>query len=192
MQNIAGRLRACYNAPVAVVSVFASSHMNPAPAFRRAASELGRRLARAGHTVRTGAGASPCLMGLVSDAALAAGGRVEGVILDRFLHLQHPKVPTRIEKTMAERKRRLWVGTRALVVLPGGYGTLDELFEVLVLHQIGLYRGRVILINVDRFYDPLLAWLKRAGREGFIKPVDRRRLSVVKTAAAAMAAIRAG
>lgn len=174
---------------MATVSVFASSHLDPAPSFRRAAAQLGRRLARAGYTVRTGAGASPCLMGLVSDAALEAGGRVEGVILDRFLHLLHPRVPTRIEKTMAERKRRLWVGTRALVVLPGGYGTLDELFEVLVLHQIGLYRGRVILLNVSGFYDPLLKWLDRAGREGFINPRDRRRLKVVRTTAGAVAAI---
>lgn len=148
---------------------------------RRAATALGRALAGAGYAVRTGAGASPSLMGLVVDGAHEAGGAVEGVILDLFLRVGHPTLPTRIERTMAERKKALVKGTVGLVVLPGGFGTLDELFEVLVLHQIRVYSGPVVVLDVDGYFAPIRAFIRRARWDGYLRARDLRRLSFVRS-----------
>lgn len=164
-----------------VVTVFAGSNMKPPMRHRRAATALGIALARAGYAVRTGAGASPSLMGLVVDGAREAGGRVEGVILDLFLREGHPTLPTRVERTMAERKKALVKETVGLIVLPGGFGTLDELFEVLVLHQIRVYRGPVIVLNVDGYFASIRAFIRRARKDGYLRARDLRRLSVVRS-----------
>jgi uncharacterized protein (TIGR00730 family) len=163
-----------------VVTVFAGSS-ETADRYRAAARRLGRALAAAGWTVRTGAGRSPSLMGEVIDGARAAGGRVEGVILDKFLRVKHPALPTRVVRTMARRKLELVRGARALVVMPGGFGTMDELFEVLVLRQIGEFRGPVIVMNLGGYYDAVRAWMRRAVRERFIHRRHLRRLHWVRS-----------
>jgi uncharacterized protein (TIGR00730 family) len=175
---------------MAVVTVFAGSNLNPPKGYRRAALELGERLARAGYVVRTGAGRSPSLMGLVVDGALSAGGRVEGVILDRFMSLLHPDLKPRVTNRMYERKKALVKGARALIVLPGGFGTLDELFEVLVLHQIQVFRGRIVAVNLGGYFDAVRAFLARARREGFVRVEDLARVRFVGSAAEAVRALR--
>jgi len=166
-----------------VVTVYAGSSEVAPPRYRRAASELGRRLADLGWTVRTGAGRSPSLMGLVVDGAR---GRAEGVILHKFLRVRHPTLPTSVVRTMPHRKAGLIRGAKALIVLPGGFGTMDELFEVLVLHQIDEFRGPIIVLNLDGYYDAILAWIRRARRERFLRDADLRRLRWVRSVAGAV------
>ena len=164
--------------------------MDPPARYRRAALLLGKRLAEAGYAVRTGAGDSPSLMGLVVDGARRAGGRVEGVILDLFMRVGHPRLKTRVETKMSARKKQLVKGTRALIVMPGGFGTLDELFEVLVLQQIRVYRGPVVVLNLDGYYDPVIRFIRRARRERFLDPKHLEKLRFVRSVAATINAIR--
>ena len=175
---------------MAIVTVFVGSNMDPPIRYRQAALLLGRRLAEAGHAVRTGAGDSPSLMGLVVDGARAAGGRVEGVILDLFMRVQHPRLKTEVVTTMSRRKKQLVRGTKALIVMPGGFGTLDEMFEVLVLHQIGVYHGPVIVLNLDRYFDPIEQFIRRAKRENFLQPKYLKKLKFVRSVAAAIRSVK--
>jgi uncharacterized protein (TIGR00730 family) len=124
------------------------------------------------------------LMGVVADAALEAGGRAIGVI-PRFLYARevgHPGL-TELElvETLAERKRRMGDRSDAYVVLPGGVGTMDELFEVWSWSQLGLERKPCGLLNVAGYYDPLIAFLDDATAQGFIKPQHRSLLATSRS-----------
>lgn len=111
------------------------------------------------------------LMGLVADAALAAGGEVIGVIPGFMVEkeLAHDRVSQLIVvKDMHERKMRMHELSDAVIALPGGFGTLDELFELLTWRQIGLHTKPIGVLNVDGFYDPLLAQADRMDELGFL------------------------
>ncbi len=160
------------------VTIFCGSRVGSDPRYAAAARELGRALARRGTTLVWGAGRVG-LMGEVADAALAEGGRVHGVIPTflRTEELVHPRLgPTEltVTETLFERKRQLIERAQAFVVLPGGLGTLDELFEVMTLRQLGRGAGRCGVLNVAGFFDPLLAHLSHTVAAGF---VDARHLS---------------
>ncbi len=138
-------------------------------AYTKAAFEFGRRMAQEGWTLRTGGGAGRCVMGAAADGALGAGGRVEGVILRRFWAVRHRGLHAlRSCKTFALRKEELFEGADAGVVFPGGYGTLDELGDLLALKQNGFTRMPLVLMDVRGYYASLLRWIKHAGREGFL------------------------
>lgn len=137
--------------------------------YRRAAFEFGRGVARRGWILRTGAGSGRSVMGAAADGALSGGGRVEGVILDRFWGVRHRGLHSlRVCRTFAGRKAGLFRGADAAVFFPGGYGTLDELGDLLALKQNGFMKIPLLLVNVQGFFDPLLAWFRGAGREGFL------------------------
>jgi uncharacterized protein (TIGR00730 family) len=150
------------------------------PTHRRLAEDLGARLALAGHGVVYG-GAHVGLMGVVADAALAAGGDVVGVIprslVDR--EIAHQGL-TRLEvvETMHERKARMAQLADAFVALPGGAGTLDELFEVLTWGQLGLHDKPTAILDVDGFYSPLLAQLDAMQAAGYVRSERRDALGV--------------
>ncbi len=166
-----------------VVSVFCGSSFGGDSVFSSVATELGRELARRACTVVYGGGRVG-LMGVVADAALEAGGRAIGVI-PRFLYARevgHPGL-TELElvETLAERKRRMGDRSDAYVVLPGGVGTMDELFEVWSWSQLGLERKPCGLLNVAGYYDPLIAFLDDATAQGFIKPQHRALLATSRS-----------
>jgi hypothetical protein len=138
--------------------------------YLEAAQLMGATIARRGLELWYGAG-STGLMGAVADGALRAGGRVIGVIPELFNtpHLAHMRL-TRLEvvTSMHERKHRLAQAADSFVALPGGYGTFEELFEILTWSQIGLHQKPVGLLNVLGYFDPLLAMIEYARGEGFI------------------------
>lgn len=147
----------------------ASSQQTPA-VYLEAAAQLGRLLAEAGIGVVYG-GSSLGSMGSLAAAPLAAGGRVTGV-LPRFmddLEWGHRSLTElRLVDDMHERKRTMLELSDAVVTLPGGCGTLEELFEAITWKRLGLYLGPVVLVNVNRFYDPCLQLLARCIDERFM------------------------
>ncbi len=176
---------------VAAVTVYAGS-AEPAPeAYRGLAARLGAGIARRGWTVIYG-GARIGLMGAVADAALAAGGRVEGVILDTFARVAHAGLHA-LETVgdMRTRKARLAHRGDAYVALPGGFGTLEELSEILVERQLGLHRRPLLLLNPGGFWDPLLELIDRQVAAGLVASRNRRLLEPVADADAALAVLDA-
>ena len=137
--------------------------------YSRAAYEFGRRVAKEGWTLRTGGGSGRSIMGAATDGALEAGGRGEGGILGRFWKVRHRGLHTlRTCSTFALRKASLFRGAQGAASFPGGFGTLDELGDLLALKQNRYTRMPLVLVNVDGYFDDLLSWIGHAGREGFL------------------------
>jgi uncharacterized protein (TIGR00730 family) len=161
------------------VCVYCGSADGVSAGFLAAATAMGTALARNGLTLVYGGGRTG-LMGALAEAALAAGGQVVGVITESFNtpELAHTGL-TRMEvtATIHQRKARMYELAEGYAALPGGYGTLDELFETLTWAQIGQHQKPVGLLNVDGYYDPLLAMLDRAVEEKFIFPEHRQALA---------------
>ena len=159
--------------------------------YREAASELGACLARAGVELVFGGGGVG-LMGLLADAALAANGKVTGIIPShlRAAELAHPGVSELVVVgSMHERKRLMAERADAFAVLPGGIGTLDEMFEIVSWKQLGLHDKPILLVDVGGYWAPLLALLEHIIAKGFARPQTRRLLRVVPSVAALMAAL---
>lgn len=162
------------------VCVFCGSSPGARPAYRRAAEALGRALAAHGRTLVYGGG-NVGLMGAVADAALAAGGRVIGVIPQHLVarEVGHAGVTElRIVNSMHERKQLMADLADTFVLLPGGLGSLEEFFEVWTWGQLGLHRKPYGLLNVDAYFDPLLAFLDHAVVERFVRAEHRDLLLV--------------
>lgn len=162
------------------ICVFCGSSSGDNPRFGDAARDTGRAIARRGWTLVYGGGRVG-LMGVLANAALEAGGTVVGVI-PRFLYeweVGHDGL-TRLEivETLTERKQRMGELSGAFLSLPGGIGTLDELFEAWSWAQLGLQPKRSALLNVAGYYDGLVAFLDRATASGFMKPQHRALLAV--------------
>jgi uncharacterized protein (TIGR00730 family) len=152
------------------ICVFTGSRDGADPCYRAAATSLGAALARRGLTLVYG-GARVGLMGAVADAALAGGGRVVGVmpqaLVDR--EVAHQGLSELVITTgMHARKARMGDLADAFLALPGGYGTLEELFEVVTWGQLGLHRKPVGLLDCGGFWDGLRAFLAHTRTEGFI------------------------
>ncbi len=162
------------------IAVFTGSSEGP-ESHRRAAADFGRRLAESGVGIVYGGGRVG-LMGIVADAALAAGGEVIGV-MPRHLadqEIEHPDL-TRLDivTTMHDRKARMAELADAFVALPGGAGTLEELFEVWTWGQLGLHSKPTALLDVDGFFRLLIDHLRYAGESGYIGPEYLKSLGVV-------------
>lgn len=153
------------------VTVFCGASCGRGERYEKAARELGGAIARAGMGLVYGGGRAG-LMGAVADAALDAGGEVTGVItrllVDR--ELGHTGI-TRLEivETMHERKMMMAEMAHAFVTLPGGLGTLDEMFEILAWAQLGIHRKPVGILNTGGYYDSLMAFLDHVEGEGFLR-----------------------
>jgi uncharacterized protein (TIGR00730 family) len=158
------------------ICIFCGSSDGDRPEYRAAAIELAREIATRGIGLVFGGGAIG-LMGVVADTALAAGGHVIGVIPHALVarELAHLRVPDlRVVASMHERKAMMAELSDAFIAAPGGFGTFEELCEVITWSQLGLHRKRCGLLNVLGFYDPLLELFDRAMAEGFIKPASRQ------------------
>jgi uncharacterized protein (TIGR00730 family) len=160
------------------VCVYCGSNAGASPAYADRAAALGTRLARE-HLALVYGGGNIGLMGIAADAALAAGGEVVGVIPEQLVgwEVAHRGL-TRLEvvANMHERKARMFDLADAFVALPGGYGTLDEMFEMLTWRQLGLGDKPCAFLDVDGFYAPLLAMLDRMVEERFLHADQRRDL----------------
>lgn len=152
------------------------------------AKQLGRAIAEAGLGLVYG-GASVGLMGAVADSALAGGAEVIGVLPEILSgsEIAHTGL-TRLEMvpTMHERKARMVKLADAFLMLPGGYGTLDEMMEIVTWKQLRLHAKPCILIDTARYWDPLLAFLDRAVEAGFLKAENRQLLAVASSAVEAV------
>jgi uncharacterized protein (TIGR00730 family) len=154
------------------ICVFCGSSDDIHPEFKQAARLMGRVLAENGLRLVFGAGRSG-MMGAVADGALQAGGEVIGVLIESMNTpaIAHPGL-TRLSvaATMHERKAQMYNLSDAFIALPGGLGTFDELFESITWTQIGVHEKPVGVLNVRGYFDPLLAMLAHAEREGFMFP----------------------
>jgi uncharacterized protein (TIGR00730 family) len=156
-------------ASVKRVCVYCGSSGRVDEIYRAAATRLGVILAKAGLDLVYGGGRIG-LMGLLADAALASGGHVTGVI-PNFLHdreLAHSGLSELLlVDSMHERKRRMFELADAFVVLPGGLGTLDETFEIVTWKQLGLHDKPVVLVDVARYWMPLIELVEHVVASGF-------------------------
>ena len=164
----------------ASVCVFCGSSPGTDPALADVARDFGARLARRGVTLVYG-GARRGLMGALADAALEDGGRVTGVI-PRGLwsrEVGHTGLSELlVVDSMHERKALMAERSEAFVALPGGIGTLEELFEAWTWAVLGIHEKPIALLNVDGFFDPLLAMLDQMAAQGFLRDAHRRMLIV--------------
>jgi len=174
------------------VAVYCGSAFGNDPAFLEEARALGVALAAAGLGLVYG-GASVGLMGAVADAALAGGAEVIGVLPDVLAgkEIAHAGL-TRLElvSTMHERKARMAELADAFLVLPGGYGTLEELLEVVTWAQLRLHAKPCILVNTAGYWDGFLAFLDSAVAAGFLKPANRELMRVAASAAEAVSLLK--
>ena len=135
-----------------------------------AATELGKLIAELDYRLVYGGGRVG-LMGCVADGCIGAGGQVRGVITDKLMQIEvaHEGLESlEITSSMSDRRNRMIEDSDVFIVLPGGVGTLDELFEVLALTDLEYHQKRVGLLNTFGYYDHLLAFLDHATKEGFI------------------------
>jgi uncharacterized protein (TIGR00730 family) len=175
------------------ICVYAASSPQAAPVYMDAARALGEALAQARCSIVYGGG-SQGLMGALADGALAQGGEVIG-ILPRFmadLEWGHPGL-THLDlvEDMRERKHKLLTGSDAVVALPGGCGTLEELFEAITLKRLGLYFNPILLLNTQAFYTPLQAFLQQVIAQKFLNPGHARMWALVDEPAAVLPTIAA-
>lgn len=152
------------------IAVFCGASLGKDARYAQLAQQVGRTIAERGIGVVYGGG-HVGLMGIVADAAMKAGGEVIGVI-PRFMaksELAHEGVTELIlVDTMHERKMRMHQLSQGVIAIPGGFGTMDELFELLTWRQIGLHTQPVGLLNAFGFYDALLAQMAHMRNEGFL------------------------
>ncbi|WP_027897622.1 TIGR00730 family Rossman fold protein [Zestomonas thermotolerans] len=167
------------------ICVFCGASPGARPAYREAAEALGRGLAERGITLVYGGGAVG-LMGLVADAALAAGGEVIGIIPQSLkdAEIGHPGL-TRLEvvDSMHARKARMAELADAFIALPGGLGTLEELFEVWTWGQLGYHGKPLGLLEVEGFYARLRDFLDHLVTERFVRPQHREMLQIASAPA---------
>lgn len=170
------------------VCVYSASSTKIAPVYFECAAELGHLLARRHIRLVNGAG-SMGLMAACADAVLAAGGEVTGVI-PRFMVEQgwcHRGLTELIQTAdMHERKEKMAALSDGIIALPGGVGTLEELLEIITWKQLGLYLKPIVILNVNGFFDPLLAMLRRAVDERFMRPEHASIWQVADTPAEAV------
>jgi uncharacterized protein (TIGR00730 family) len=155
------------------VCVYCGSSSAVRPVFRQAAREMGRVLARRGQGLVYGGG-SVGLMDEVASGALEGGAPVIGVIPEKLLGLELGRLDLtelRVVPDMHARKKTMADLSDGFVALPGGYGTLEELFEAVTWTQLDYHRKPIGILNVEGYYDALVDFLERAVAEGFVRPL---------------------
>lgn len=165
------------------VCVFCGSRKGTNPAHTRFARKLGRALARNDIGLVFGAG-SVGLMNEVATAAIEEGGHTHGVIpshLNKRERVHTDIAKLEVTETMHERKATMSALSDAYIALPGGFGTFEELLEVITWAQLGLHAKPVILANADGYYDKLIAFIDEAVKNEFITPRSRRMLNTATT-----------
>lgn len=175
------------------IAIYCGSSRGLDPIYAATAAEMAAYLAKQGIGIVYGGG-NVGIMGVIADAALAAGGEVIGVIPESLLakELGHGGVTElHVTRSMHERKQKMVDLSDAFIALPGGFGTLDELFETLTWLQLGFHGKPVGLLNVAGFFDHLLTFLDHMSTTGFLKPEHRSSLITETDPEALLQAIRA-
>jgi uncharacterized protein (TIGR00730 family) len=171
------------------IAVFCASANGNNPIYRETAEHLGRTLAQRNIGLIYG-GAKVGLMQAVADSCLAHGGRVVGVIPEVLVDLEvaHDGITElHVTDTMHTRKALMGEKADAFLILPGGFGTMEEMFEVLAWQTLRLHDKPIVLINTAGFYDQLLAFLDHCVTEGVLKPKSRAILLVATSVEDALA-----
>ncbi|MGL4293020.1 MAG: TIGR00730 family Rossman fold protein [Bacteroidales bacterium] len=154
------------------VCVYCASSSKIKPSYFEAARELGKLLAEKEIDCICGAGRKG-LMGALADEVIANGGNVKGII-PRFMYEEgwyHPDITDLIlTDSMHERKSMMAENSDAVIAMPGGCGTMEELLEIITWKQLGLYFNPIIILNIDGYYDPLIRMLSAAIEETFMRP----------------------
>jgi hypothetical protein len=177
--------------PLQSVCVFLGSQTGADPAFARAARELGGLLARRGVELVYGGSHLGC-MGELAAGALAAGGRVVGVMPRALVDdgRQQPGLSeTVVVESLGQRKRAMALRAQGFIALPGGLGTLEELCEVATWAQLGWHAKPCGVLDVAGYYAPLAELLRRAGREGFLRPEHQGLVMIRREPAELLAAM---
>jgi len=174
------------------ICVYCASSSRIAEKYFRVAERLGEILAENDIRLMFGGGALG-LMGRVADTVLQHGGRAIGVIPDFMdkVELGHKGVELEVVPDMHTRKRRFFEGTDAIVTLPGGVGTLEEILEALTWKRLGLITCPMVIVNVDGYYDPLQLMLERAVQEEFMVEEHLKMWTFVNSADEVLPAIQA-
>jgi hypothetical protein len=165
------------------IAVFCASANGVCPVYRAAAEELGHALAARNIGLIYG-GSNVGLMRAVAEAALAADGEVIGVIPEVLVDLEvahYGITELHVTSTMHTRKALIGEKADAFIALPGGFGTFEELFEVLAWHTLKIHAKPILLLNINGFYDKLLVFLDHCVAEGMLKPKSRELLLVANT-----------
>jgi uncharacterized protein (TIGR00730 family) len=171
------------------IAVFCASANGNHVAYKAAAEELGRALATRNIGLIYG-GAKVGLMLAVAEAALAANGRVIGIIPEVLVDLEvahRGLTELHVTSTMHTRKALIGEKSDAFIALPGGFGTFEELFEVLAWHTLKIHAKPVVLLNINGFYDQLISFLDHCVAEGMLKPKSREVLLVANSVEDALA-----
>ncbi len=165
---------------ISSVTVYCSSSNRVADSYFRAATQLGTALAEKGITLVFGGG-NVGLMGSIANSVMQNGGTVRGII-PRFLEekevAHYGITELHVVETMHERKMKLTEWADAFIVMPGGFGTLDELIEVITWRHLGHHDKPVLLYNIDRFWEPLTGFFDGLALKGMVKP-DYRKLFTI-------------
>lgn len=171
--------------------VYGASSAEAEKVFVDAAYELGVLIAKAGKRLVSGAG-STGLMAAVENGALDAGGTAIGIIPQFMVDngwLHKGLTETIITPSMHDRKKRMSQMADAVVALPGGTGTFEELFEIITWKMLGLFVKPIVVLNTDHYYDPLLEMLDRTANRHFMNPVFRNLWSVAMSPREALSLI---
>ena len=163
--------------------VYCGSSPGTNPIYAEVAKELGRAMAERNIRLIYGGGGFG-LMGNVADTVMQYGGEVTGIIPNFLADLEvahRTLTELHFVETMHERKFRMATLAKGVIALPGGYGTLDELFEILAWRQLKLYDGPIAIINTNGYYDLMLQQLDRMVKDGFLKAENRDILIVADT-----------
>ncbi|MBD5246394.1 MAG: TIGR00730 family Rossman fold protein [Barnesiella sp.] len=168
---------------IKTITVYCASSSRIDEAYFSAARELGSLMAQCGITLVTGSGKTG-LMGAVNQGAIDAGGKTIGVIpqfmFDR--QWQHPDLTELIvTPDMHRRKEKMAELADAVIALPGGVGTFEELMEIITWRKLGLFDGQIIILNINGYYNPLLTMLHDAAEKGFMKTLDLGLWKVAET-----------
>lgn len=175
------------------IAIYCGSSRGLDPLFQTAAADLARYLVSQGIGIVYGGG-NIGLMGVIADAAIVAGGEVIGVIPESLMakELGHGGVTElHVVRSMHERKQMMVDLSDGFIALPGGFGTLDELFETLTWLQLGFHGKPVGLLNVAGFFDHLLTFLDHMTGTGFLKPEHRASLLMETDPATLLTSMRA-
>jgi len=175
------------------ICVFCGARTGAHPAYAAAADALGQGIAARGWQLVYGAG-DVGLMGITARAAQDAGGETMGVIPRHLLDLEVGKTDLTafvVTETMHERKKVMFMNCDAVAVLPGGAGSLDELFEVLTWRQLGLHTKPIVLVNTEGYWNPLLDLLRHVVTQGFADDSVLDFVTVTSDAAHALEALAA-
>ncbi|MEU4554971.1 TIGR00730 family Rossman fold protein [Micromonospora violae] len=173
---------------MAAICVFCASSRTLDQRWLDLAAETGAELARRGHTLVSGGGCVG-MMGALADGARSVGGRTVGVIPQSLVDLEVADLASDellVTDSMASRKTLMIDKSDAFLTLPGGLGTLDELFEVWTTATLALHTKPMVLIDTDGFYRPLLDWLDALADQTFLKPAGRDLLTVTTTVTEAL------